>query len=336
MLSGGLIAARAMMPPPPAEPQMKAVLDQLAALHSKPIPMLTPAEARKQPGPTDAVKAILKKKNGGVLPPPEHVGKVENKTLAVSTGNVGVRVYTPDGVGPFPVLVYVHGGGWVIASVDAYDASARTLCNMAKCVVVSVSYRYAPEHKFPAAHEDVYAVLQHVLGHTEDFGGDPKRVAIGGESAGGNMATAACLMARDRKGMMPIYELLVYPVTDTNINTPSYRRNAEAKPLSKPMMAWFFKHTLAGPKDADNKYLAVLRNPNLRGLPPATVITAEIDPLMSEGRAYANRLKSAGVDVRYKNYDGVAHEFFGMGAVIDQAKDAEKFAADGLRSAFEK
>jgi len=321
--------------PPKPNPQMKAVLNELAALGPKPIEKLRPTAARKQPGPADAVKSLLKKKNGGVLPPPEPVGSVEDRTAPGPGGSVPVRVYTPEGNGPFPVLVYAHGGGWVIASIAAYDASARALCNAAKCVVVSVGYRYAPENPFPAAHEDVYAVTQYVMKNADQFGGDSKRVAIGGESAGGNMATAVCLMARDRKGRMPIHQLLVYPVTDVPVPARvSYQRNQNAKPLNQAMMYWFYQHTFDKPQDAASKYLAVVRNPNLKGLPPATIVAAEIDPLLTEGQDYAERLREAGVPVRYRLYKGVTHEFFGMGAVVDASKNAVTFAADGLTKAF--
>ena len=171
--------------------------------------------------------------------------------------------------------------------------------------------------------------------HAAAMKGDPKHVAVMGESAGGNMATAICMMARDRKGMMPVYEVLVYPVTNSNLNTRSYMINANAKPLNKPMMAWFFRNTVKRASDANNAYLSVLKA-RVNGLPPATVVTAEIDPLMSEGKAYADKLQHAGIAVRYRNYTGVTHEFFGMGAVVDKAKQAEQFAADGLKTAFAK
>lgn len=327
------VTAAAPAPPAP-NPQMKAVLNQLAALGPKPLPKLSPAEARKQPGPPDAVKALLRKRNNGQLPPPEPVARVENTTVPGPAGNIPVRVYTPSGTGPFPISVYYHGGGWVIASIEAYDSSCRALANQAKSVIVSVGYRQAPEHRFPAAHEDSYAALQYVSKNAAKFGGDPRRVAVIGESAGGNLATATCLMARDRGGKMPIHQLLVYPITDTRTNTPSYRENAKAKPLDRPLMQWFFRHTLSKPSDANNKYLAVLRNPNLRGLPPATIITAQIDPLRSEGKAYADRLKAAGIPVVYRNYNNVTHEFFGMGAVVDKAKEANAFAGTQLQKAF--
>ena len=334
LILGACIAPRAhAQTPPKPDAQMKAVLDQLGALHGKPIPKLSAREARMQPTPADAVKALLKK--DGKSTDPEPVGAVQNTTVPGPAGPIPVRIYTPSGDGPFPVIFYIHGGGWVIATMDTYDSTPRAMVNLANAVVVSVEYRKAPEHKFPAAHEDCYAALQYVMKHAAAMKGDPKHVAVMGESAGGNMATAICMMARDRKGMMPVYEVLVYPVTNSNLNTRSYMINANAKPLNKPMMAWFFRNTVKRASDANNAYLSVLKA-RVNGLPPATVVTAEIDPLMSEGKAYADKLQHAGIAVRYRNYTGVTHEFFGMGAVVDKAKQAEQFAADGLKTAFAK
>lgn len=329
------IPAFAQMGAPP-DPQMKAVLDATASLKPKPIEKLSPAEARKQPLPGDGVKLILKRRNGGTLPPPEAVAKVENRTVPGPAGSLPVRVYTPEGDGPFPVLVYYHGGGWVIASIEAYDSSPRALANAAKCVVVSVGYRYAPENKFPAQHMDALTAFQYIQKNAAQFGGDPDKVAIGGESAGGNMAASVSLMLRDKKQKLPIHQLLVYPIADTNTNRPSYKENYAAKPLNTPMVKWFAKHTLEDKADAKSRYLAVVRHPNLRNLPPATIVAAQIDPLASEGKAYADKLRAAGVPVRYKMWTGVTHEFFGMGAVVDKAKEAVAFAAAGLRSSFDK
>ena len=263
------------------------------------------------------------------------MANVQNTTVPGPAGAIPVRVYTPEGTAPFPVLVYYHGGGWVIANIQAYDASCRALANKARCVVVSVGYRQAPEHKFPASHQDSYAALQYVMNHTAKFGGNPKRVAVGGESAGGNLAAAVCMMARDRKGKMPIYQLNVYPIAGTDLNTPSYLANARAIPLSKPFMAWFFRYEVRSPRDLQSPLIAIDRA-NVHGLPPATVITDQIDPLQSEGKLYADRLKAAGILVRFQNYDGVTHEFFSMGAAVDTAKAANTFAAEGLMSAFNK
>jgi acetyl esterase len=202
---------------------------------------------------------------------------------------------------------------------------------MANAIMVAVDYHQAPEHKFPAAPNDAYAAYTWTLEHAKEINGDPARVAVGGESAGGNLATVVSMMARDKKAQMPVHQLLVYPVANDDMTTPSYKKNAEAKPLNKAMMAWFFKHYAGDPKNA---YALPMKAASLKGLPSATVITAEIDPLLSEGKLYADRLKKDGVAVSYKEYKGVTHEFFGMGAVVPLAKDAEQFAADALKKAF--
>ncbi|MES2637142.1 MAG: alpha/beta hydrolase [Pseudomonadota bacterium] len=312
--------------------QMKAVLDEHAKLGPKPLSTLTAVEARKQPSPADAVKALLKKQGKSVEP--EAVGKVENKMIAGAAGQIPVRIYTPKGEGPFPVIVYYHGGGWVIADLDTYDASPRALANATNAVVVSAHYRQAPEHKFPAAHDDAHAAYKWVLEHAKEMNGDPKRIALVGESAGGNMAAAVSVLAREHKMQMPVYQVLVYPIADNNVETASYIENAKAKPLDKAAMQWFFKQYFRTPADGDNHLISLLDEKDLKGLPPTTVITAQIDPLRSEGKAYADLLQKAGIDVRYKNYEGVTHEFFGMAAVLDKAKQAQQFAAEGLNKAF--
>ncbi|CAA9380740.1 MAG: Esterase/lipase [uncultured Phycisphaerae bacterium] len=324
-----------------ADPQMQAVMEQLEALGGKPIEKLKPAEARRQPSPADAVTQLIQAK-GNVAPdrlPP--VGRVEMKQVPGPDGAepVPVRVYTPKGDAPrggFPVIVYYHGGGWVIASIDTYDGSCRALTDLTGAVVVSVDYRQAPEHKFPAAHEDSYAALQHVMANAADFGGDPARVAVVGESAGGNLATAVCMMAQERGGKVPVHQGLVYPIADYAFDTPSYKENANAKPLNAAMMRWFFEHYLNSPEDGEQVIVSPLRAGGdvLAALPPATIITAEIDPLRSEGVAYAQKLKAAGVDVAAQDYKGVTHEFFGMGLIVDKAKAANAFLAGRLKAAF--
>ncbi|MES2461209.1 MAG: alpha/beta hydrolase [Armatimonadota bacterium] len=299
----------------------------------KPIETLTPQEARKQPSPADGVKALLKKQNKSTAP--EKVADVDNRSIDGPAGKIKVRIYRPEGAGPFPVIVYYHGGGWVIADLDTYDATPRALANAAQAVVISSHYRQAPEHKFPAAHEDAFAAYQWALNHASDLKGDPSRVAVAGESAGGNMAAAVCMMARDKNVKLPIHQLLVYPVADTAMDTESYRENADAKPLGKAGMEWFAKHAIPASAKS-NPYLALVRAPDLGGLPPATIITAQIDPLRSEGQAYADKLKAAGVAVAYRNYEGVAHEFFGMSVVVDKAKEAMSFATENLKAAFAK
>jgi len=311
--------------------QMKTVLDELASFNAPPFDKLSPANARNNPTPTDAVIGVLAKQG---KPAVEMVGDISHELIPGPEGDLLARIYRPKGEGPFPVLVYFHGGGWVIANLDTYDSSCRALSNAANCMVVSVAYRQAPEHKFPAAAEDAYAALQWVMANTAKLKGDPKRVAVGGESAGGNLATVACLMARDRQGKMPVYQMLIYPVTNYAFDTPSYQENANASPLSKAGMQWFWGHYLKSAADGTNPYASPLKAETLRGLPPTTVITADIDPLRSEGQAYAQRLKDDGVVVKATNYTGVTHEFFGMGAVVNKAKQAVSEAAAGLRSGF--
>ncbi|HEY0072467.1 MAG TPA: alpha/beta hydrolase [Abditibacteriaceae bacterium] len=315
------------------DPQMKAVLDEWMKTKPKPIEKLTPAQARVQPLPGVGVMRVLQKQ--GKSTAPEAVGSVMMQSIPGPIGPIPVRVYKPKGEGPFPVLVYIHGGGWVIASIQAYDSSARALCNAANAMVVSVGYHYAPEHKFPSAHEESYAATQWLMKNVQGWGGDPKRVAIAGESAGGNMATAVCMMARDRKGMMPIHQLLVYPVAQIGKITPSYRANWDAKPLNVPTLKWFGKHELKSPAQGKHPYMSVL-NGNVKGLPPATIVLAEIDPLLSEGQMYAAKLRKAGIPTKEMLYTGVTHEFFGMGAVVNKAKQAIVFAGGELKKAYAK
>ena len=323
-------------PAPMAKPdaQMQAVLDQLAKLGAKPIDTLTPAQARAQPSPADAVKAVLKAQGKPITPEP--IASVKDSSFPGPGGAVPIRIYTPTatGSGPMPVILYIHGGGWVIANLDTYDASPRALANGAHAIVVSTHYRQAPEHPFPAAHEDTLAAYKWVLANASRLGGDPKRVALVGESAGGNMAADVAIAARDQKLQAPVAQVLVYPVAGNDMGTPSYIENANAKPLNKPAMEWFVKYVFKDPKDAADPRINLVARKDLAGLAPATVIVDQIDPLRSEGKAYADALRAAGVSVQFKQYDGVTHEFFGMGAVVDKAKDAEQFVAQQLTSAF--
>ena len=317
--------------PQEANAQMQAVLDQLLVLGGKPIEQLTPQEARRQPTPADAVRALLIKRGRGSEPEP--VARIEDKFIPGPGGDIEIRIYTPDGVGPFPVILYIHGGGWVIADLNVYDSSPRALANAAKAVVISTHYRLAPEYPFPASHEDTFAAYRWALDNAKTFNGNANRVAVVGESAGGNMAASICLMAREQSVPAPVYQVLIYPVVGTDEKTPSFQENANAKPLSKAMMEWFGKHEFQKRQDRQDPRIDLL-NANLRGLPPATIITAQIDPLRSGGRMLADRLKAAGVKVVYKNYDGVTHEFFGMAAVLDESKEAIKLAAEDLLKAF--
>ena len=265
---------------------------------------------------------------------PAFTGTTDDIKIPTKDGSVEARVYIPKGDGPFPTIFYIHGGGWVIADLDIYDSSPRGLCEMTKAVVVSTHYRQAPEYKFPAAHDDTWAAYQSVTQNAAKYKGDPKKVAIAGESAGGNMAASICFMAREQNVQMPVHQLLIYPVLNYAFDTESYKKNEASKPLSAEGMKWFFKYYLASPEDGKNPRLSILRRDDLKGMPPATIIAAEIDPLLSEGKAYADKLQAAGVAVKYQLYPNVTHEFFGMGAVVDEGKAAMTLAAQQLTAAF--
>ena len=320
-----------------ADADMQRVLTELAALGGKPIESLTPEEARMQPTPTDAVMALLKKQGKDTTPAVLVPGVTSVDTeVGGAAGKLPARVYTPDGPGPFPVVVYFHGGGWVIADKQVYDGGARALAKQANAVVVSVDYRLAPEAKFPAAWDDALASYKWVSENAASIKGDPMRMALAGESAGGNLAVSTAIAVRDAGLRMPRHVLAVYPVAQTgDLNTKSYVDSATAKPLNKPMIGWFVDKLLAKPEDKMNPRLDIV-HANLKGLPPVTIINAQIDPLREDGAMLQNALKKAGVKVERKVYTGVSHEFFGMGAVVKKAADAEKMGGQALRAAFRK
>ena len=315
---------------------MQAVLDQLQKLGAKPLETLTPEQARQQPSPADAVAAVLQTQ--GKEPTPETVGDVQNRSFGGPEGSVALRIYWPKdasvGSTGLPLILYVHGGGWVIADLDVYDASPRAVANAAGAIVVSTHYRQGPEHRFPAAHDDTLAAYRWVLDNGASLGGDPRRIALVGESAGGNMAANIAIQARDRQWQAPLHQVLIYPVANNDMDSPSYRENAEAKPLGKAAMAWFVSHAFHAPEETADPRISLVRQPNLAGLPPATIILAQIDPLRSDGELFGEKLRGAGVPVVVQNYDGVTHEFFGMAAVLDEARQAQKLVGERLRAAF--
>jgi acetyl esterase len=268
----------------PLEPQAQAFLEQLAATGAQPLHELSVEQARQ-------VIVTLFETQGE----PKPVGAVQDCTIPGAAGEMPARIYRPHGTGPFPVLVYCHGGGWVIGNLDAYDATCRALTKAAGCLVVAMEYRLAPEHKFPAAPEDYYAATQWVAASATALGGDSRRIAVGGDSAGGNLAAVVAQMARDRGGPALCYQVLVYPVTDYNFGTPSYREHAEGYLLTKEAMTWFWNHYLPSPAEGSHPMASPLRAARLNGLPAAFVLTAEFDPLRDEGEAYAARLREAGV-----------------------------------------
>ncbi|MHB8575076.1 MAG: alpha/beta hydrolase [Dehalococcoidia bacterium] len=307
----------------PIDPQAQALLDQMAAAGGPPLHDLPVEQARQ-------LYAGMAQLSG----PPEPLAKVEERMIPVPDGQIPVRIYTPDGEGPLPLLVFFHGGGWVIGDLDSHDAPARSLAKAAGCVVVAVHYRLAPEHKFPTAAEDAYAATVWAADHAAELGADRGRVAVGGDSAGGNLAAVVALITRDRGGPALRLQLLIYPVTNYAYDTPSYHDNANGYLLTKDAMVWFWNHYLRTPEDGSNPYVSPLQATDLHGLAPALVITAEYDPLRDEGEAYAERLRQAGVPVESKRYPGMIHGFFQFAAVMDQSKQAMQQAAAGLRAAF--
>jgi acetyl esterase/lipase len=307
------------------------VLDKLASLGGKPIETLSPTDARMQPSPADAVKAVMMDQN--IMPDMTSV-TTKDVIYPAGAGTQKARIYTPMGAkGPLPIVLYIHGGGWVIADIDTYDSSPRALAKAANAIVVSMEYRHAPEAKFPAAHDDANAAYKWVLANAAKWGGDPKKVAVVGESAGGNMAVTVAINARDKGSQAPAAVIAVYPVADSDMATASKVKYAEAKPLNTKMLAWFFLYTLANPGQALDKRLNLV-GADLKGLPPTTIILAEIDPLHDDGANLADKMKAAGDTVEVKEFPGVTHEFFGMGAVVANAKAAEDYATDKLKTAF--
>ena len=305
----------------PLDPQIMQVMEQVAALGLPAAHTVSPAEAR--------ANAKLRPR----APGPE-VAKVEDRNIPGPNGDVPVRIYTPEGDGPFPILAWYHGGGWVVGDLESADGSARNLCVGGQCVVVSVDYRLAPETKFPGPAEDCWAATTWAVDNASSFNGDPTRLAVGGDSAGGNLAAAMSLMAADRGGPEIAFQLLVYPVTDADLNSVSYGENGEGYSLTKATMQWYWDHYLSGGEDAANPYAAPHQANSLAGQPPALVITAEYDPLRDEGEAYAKRLQEAGVAATSTRYDGVIHGFFSMGAVVDKGQQAVDEASAALRKAF--
>jgi acetyl esterase len=307
----------------PLDAQAQKLADAMAALNLPPIEKSTPAEARES----------MRARTAG-LGPFEDVARVEDHRVPVTGGAITVRVYTPAGAGPHPALVFYHGGGWVIGDLYTHDGICRALANAAGAVVASVDYRLAPEFKYPVAAEDSYAGLLFVVGQAAQLGVDPARIAVGGDSAGGNLAAVVALMARDRQGPRLRQQVLVYPVTDHRFDTPSYHENATGYVLTLEGMRWFWRHYLARDEQGAEPYASPLRAPSLAGLPPAIVITAECDPLRDEGEAYAARLRDAGVPITVTRYPGIFHGFFRMTRLHDHARAALDEVASGLRKAF--
>lgn len=317
---------------PDIDPQMLAVIEQFQSYNVVKYPELTASQAREEPTFHTALIDLLQKSN--IHPEPAKIS-VEHKMIPNGTDQqLLVRIYTPKtGPGPYPVIVYYHGGGWVIANLNTYDTSASAIAAKTGAIVISVAYRQAPEYVFPAAHEDAFAAYQWAREHASEINGDPEMVATAGESAGGNLAVAVALMAKERNVEMPVHILSVYPIADGDIESPTYDKYVKSLFLNKPLMKWFLE--VYNPDwETEKNPLISLISADLSNLPPTTIINAEIDPLRYEGMVLAKKLEAAGVPVERKVYNGVTHEFFGMNALLEQAEDAQEFAAMRLKEAF--
>jgi len=301
------------MPLDPAARQVLTLLDDLGGAQ---LEKMSPDEARASFAALSASKA-------------EHLADIASIAERDISG-VPCKVVTPRGAGPFPVLIWIHGGGWVIGSAELSLPVACDLASGTDCIVVSVDYRLAPEHRYPAAADDCMAVTRWVLEHAGDLGGDPELVAIGGDSAGGSLSA---VVAIDVPGL--VLQVLVYPATDLTMTQPSIEENGEGYMLTRPMMDWFVDHYLGGFDPKDPRVSPLFADAGALALVPAAhVVTAEFDPLRDEGEAYADRLREVGVEVTGARYAGQIHGFFSMGAIMPAGRTAVAEAVDALRAAY--
>jgi acetyl esterase len=309
------------------DPQARAVLERVARANLPPYPKLGAAAAR----------TLYRETRGALSAPPPDVARVANLSATGPVGEVPVRLYRPLGTADderLPALVYFHGGGWTIGDLDTHDVPCREFASLARCAVVAVDYRLAPEHKFPAAFDDAVAVTHWVHAHAGSLGIDASRLAVGGDSAGGNLAAGVAIALRDTWGPRIAMQALVYPATDMAADTASHAAFAEGYLLTREAILWFKDNYLRGPADEGDWRASPLRAADLAGLPPAYVITAGYDPLRDEGRAYADRLRAAGVSVTYECFEGMIHGFITMGGAIAAARHAIQRASLGLKRAF--
>lgn len=311
----------------PLHSQTKQFLEQLkaaVAAGAKSIEQMTVQENR------DGLAGLYQ----GLVGEPQEVASVNEVNIPVDDGSeITLRMYTPNGTGPFPVFVYYHGGGWVLGDLDVVDPILRAVTNSAECLVVSVDYRLAPENKFPVAPEDCYAATKWVAENISRYNGDPSRLAVGGDSAGGNLAAVVPLMAKDRQGPDIAFQVLLYPVTDFSFQSQSYKENSKGYYLETDAMHWFANHYLSE-NDKLHPYASPILAPDLSGLPPALIITAEYDVLRDEGEAYAKKLIEAGVPVTHTRYNGQIHGFFWMPVIMDDAKKALHQISAALKEQF--
>ncbi|MDR3461802.1 MAG: alpha/beta hydrolase [Beijerinckiaceae bacterium] len=313
---------------------MKHVLDAWRSLGPKPLDTLSPDEARKQPAPIES--ALKLAQDRGKALDPYDVG-ISEISYPGPSGTMDARIFVAagsEGTAPRPVIVFYHGGGFVIDNKAGADATARALAGSTGAIVIAPSYRLAPEAKFPAAQEDALAAYRWVLANAGAHGGDPARIALVGEGAGGMLAIDTSMAARDRKLPMPVAQILITPAAGIDMKTASYLQDAAARPWSRKAVVWAFGLELADPGQMSDPRIDLIGHGNVENLPPTTIITAEIDPLRSDGERLGGKLRLATVPVEMRDYDGVTHDFFGMGAAVEKARLAQQLVATKLKSAF--
>lgn len=304
----------------PLHPKVKKLLANMARVGLKPIWDTPLAEARS-----------LMLETSRLLGPPEPVAAVFDDAVPGPAGDIPIRVYRPSAKA-LPVVVYFHGGGWVIGSINSHDAYCRSLANAANCIVVSVEYRLAPEHPHPAALDDAYEALCWVSENVESLGGKAGPIGVAGDSAGGNLAAVVSLMARDLGGPQVGCQVLIYPITDCNFQTASYLEFAENYFLTREAMIWFWDQYCPRLATRETAYLSPLRAKSFEGLPPALILTAEFDPLRDEAEAYAARLKQVGVDCQSIRYNGMIHGFTRRFQLLDEAHHALRETVNWIQS----
>jgi acetyl esterase len=309
------------------DPQVKALLEAAARSGRTPINHFPPVEARVQ----------FKELRKALLPPTPPIGTVADLTIPGRHGAIPARHYRPVGSNPnlvLPLLIYFHGGGWVVGDLESHDSLCRQLANGAGCAVIAVDYRMGPEHKFPAAVDDAEDVVRHVFARPMDYNIDPARIALGGDSAGGNLATIVTMLCRDSGGPAIKYQLLIYPATDMAMDRPSHFEFSEGYNLTRDLMLYFRGHYLNDVSEIKDWRASPLLAANHAGLPPAHIITAGFDPLRDEGKAYADALSAAGVSVDYRCYEGMIHGFITMSGALQMAYEAIADCAAGLKKQF--
>ena len=307
------------------DPQARAYLDRAAASGVPPAHLVSPEEARRN----------FRAGTPLVVGEPIELPRIEDLAVPGPAGAVPVRLYAPSSEPALPITLYFHGGGWVVGDLDSHDHLCRRLAALSGSIVLAVDYRLAPEHPYPAAADDAWAALTWAAERGSEVGGDPGRLAVAGDSAGGNLAAVMALRARDA-GIPLRLQVLIYPVTDHDLDTGSYVANSEGYGLVRDAMRWYWDHYCPDPARRTEPSASPLRAPELTGLAPAYVLVCELDPLHDEGVAYARRLGAAGVEVRLRREEGMIHGFVRMLGVIDRAHDAVAGIAEALRNEFVK